>query len=261
MIDTLPSLPANRRERLEAALATGALVAPYSVVALRSAMGGAEGLEEVQAALLELAALGIEGRAAAAWIRTAARAKQSVTRPELVWTGPEVPGLHARDTRQVFDEMLGSAEKSIWASTYAYYDGQAAFDVLARRMDDKPELEVTMLMNVGRKQRDTRTVEALVGEFADRFWKRDWPGQRRPRVFYDPRSIEQDSGDRSVLHAKALVQDERTVFVTSANFTEAALDRNIELGLKVADPTLARQVVRHYQRLIEDRLLTPLPQA
>jgi phosphatidylserine/phosphatidylglycerophosphate/cardiolipin synthase-like enzyme len=32
------------------------------------------------------------------------------------------------------------------------------------------------------------------------------------------------------LHAKAVVVDDEAVFITSANFTEAALDRNIELG-------------------------------
>jgi len=259
MIDSLLTIPSNRRERLEAALATGVLVPPYSDVALRSAMGGGDELAEVRAALTELTALGIEGRAASAWIRTAAKAKQSVTRPELVWTGPEVSGLHARDTRQVFDEMLGSAQSSIWASSYSYYDGQNAFDVLAKRMDALPELEVTLLLNVQRRGRDSRSEAALVADFAERFWRQDWPGTRRPKIFYDPRGLEMDGSSRSVLHAKAIVQDESAVLVTSANFSEAALDRNIELGLRVADPVLAKQVVRHYQRLIEEQLLCALP--
>ena len=27
--------------------------------------------------------------------------------PDLVWSGPEMPGLPARDTRQVYEELLG----------------------------------------------------------------------------------------------------------------------------------------------------------
>ena len=42
-----------------------------------------------------------------------------------------------------------------------------------------------------------------------------------------------------MLHAKAVVADGESVFVTSANLTDAALDRNIELGILLRDRTLA----------------------
>lgn len=257
-MNALLDLPTHLRERLAAALATRALGPPYSAVALRSALGDSTDRPGLREALLELDELGVTGRATAAWIRTASAATAARPTTELVWTGPEVRGLHARDTRQVFEEMLGSAVRSIWASTYAYFDGPKAFQVLSRRMDECPELEVTLLVNLGRKPHDTRAGDELITQFASRFWNKDWPGVSRPRVFFDPRALEQDE-TKSVLHAKALVQDERVVLVTSANFTEAALDRNIELGLRVEDPRLALQVIRHYQRLIESRLLAPLP--
>jgi phosphatidylserine/phosphatidylglycerophosphate/cardiolipin synthase-like enzyme len=257
-MNALLTLPPNVRDRLASSLATGTLVAPFGDLSLRAAMGGALERPGIRDALFELADLGVTGRAAAAWIKTATAARESVPRPELVWTGPEVPGLHARETRRVFDEMLGSAERSIWASTYTYYDGLKAFKVLADRMDQRPALECTLLINIGRKWGDSRTADDLVTRFADRFWRYDWPGKRRPRVFYDPRGLEGET-TTSVLHAKALVQDDRCVLVTSANFTEAALDRNIELGLRVEDPALALQIVRHFARLIEERLLLPIP--
>lgn len=62
-----------------------------------------------------------------------------------------------------------------------------------------------------------------------------------------------------MLHAKAVVTDERDVFVTSANLTEAAFDRNYELGLRVRD--LALSVTSHFRTLIELGLLSPLPAA
>ena len=94
--------------------------------------------------------------------------------------------------------------------------------------------------------------------FADRFWKTDWPGTSRPSVHYDPRSLEPD-GPSGVLHAKAVVTDEESVFVTSANLTEAALDRNIELGLLVRDRALALSVSSQFRALIDLGLLRPLP--
>jgi hypothetical protein len=43
----------------------------------------------------------------------------------------------------VYEELLGCAERSIWASTYAFFDGPKAFEVLARRMESRPTLRVT----------------------------------------------------------------------------------------------------------------------
>jgi phosphatidylserine/phosphatidylglycerophosphate/cardiolipin synthase-like enzyme len=100
----------------------------------------------------------------------------------------------------------------------------------------------------------------VVRRFADRFWAADWPGARRPSVFYDPRALEPD-GPTGVLHAKAVVADGEVVFLTSANLTEAALDRNIELGLLVRDRALAASLARHFQVLIERGLLLPLPES
>ena len=94
--------------------------------------------------------------------------------------------------------------------------------------------------------------------FADRFWEHDWPGSARPRVFYDPRPLDA-AGGAGVLHAKAVVVDDEAVFVTSANLIEAALDRNIEIGLLVRDRTLAATMTRHFTTLIERLLLQPLP--
>jgi phosphatidylserine/phosphatidylglycerophosphate/cardiolipin synthase-like enzyme len=49
--------------------------------------------------------------------------------------------------------------------------------------------------------------------------------------------------------------------VTSANLTEAAFDRNIEMGLLVRDRALALNVSSHFRVLIERGLLRPLPMA
>ncbi len=85
------------------------------------------------------------------------------------------------------------------------------------------------------------TPNTLVRRFTDRFWKTDWPGSSHPSVFYDPRALD-PQGPGGVLHAKAIVADDEAVFVTSANLTEAALDRNIELGILVRDRAFALTV-------------------
>jgi phosphatidylserine/phosphatidylglycerophosphate/cardiolipin synthase-like enzyme len=258
MTDAIFALPAHLRRRLADALDAGVLALPCSLASLRSVLGVTEGGDDVIAALAGFERLGMSGHASAAWIRSLENAAARTPRPDLVWSGPEVPGVHARDTRRVYEELLSSAVHSVWASSYVYFDGPKAFEVLARRMDEMPDLRATLLLNIQRKWGDTTSANDLVRRFADRFWKTDWPGKSRPRVFYDPRSLELD-GPTGVLHAKAVVTDDESVFVTSANLTEAALDRNIELGLLVRDRALAASVSSHFQTLIDRSVLSPLP--
>jgi phosphatidylserine/phosphatidylglycerophosphate/cardiolipin synthase-like enzyme len=258
MIRALLDLPAHLRLRLSSALDSGLLAPPYSILALRSGLGIREGGEDALAALCELERLGVSGSAAGTWIRTIHESTARTPKPDLLWSGPEVPGLHARDTRRVYEELLGSAEHSVWATTYVFFDGPKAFDVLARRMDARPNLRVTLLLNIQRKRGDATTAEHLVRRYTDRFWKTDWPGSARPAVYYDPRALELE-GAGGVLHAKAVVADDEVVFVTSANLTEAAFDRNIEVGLLVRDRTLAATLSSHFRGLIDRGLLHPLP--
>jgi hypothetical protein len=183
--DALLDLPSHLRERLASGLESGLLGPSPTPTALSSVLGSREDAADLIASLLELGRLGISGPAAAAWLRTIARATTRSPRPDLVWSGPEVPGLHARDTRRVYEELLGGAERSIWASTYAFFDGPKAFEVLARRMESRPKLGVTLLLNIQRQRGDTTASDQLVRRFADHFWKTDWPGAMRPNVFYD----------------------------------------------------------------------------
>lgn len=258
MTEALAALPAHLRKRLAHALETGAVTPPCDSAAVHAAVGGASRSEAVAGALTELHGVGVSGRGCAAWLRSLDQVALRRTAPEFVWSGPEVAGLHARDTRRVYEELLGAAARSAWVTTYAFFDGPRAFEVLARRMDETPGLAVTLLLNVQRRRGDTTGADHLVRRFADRFWAGEWPGAVRPRVFYDPRSLEPEGG-AGVLHAKAVVVDDEAVFVTSANLTEAALDRNIEIGLLVRDRMLAATMIRHFTTLIERSLLHPLP--
>ena len=255
MTQHLAELPSHLRKRLAQALDSGRLVTPYSKASLQSVLGKTD--DELLVALGELANLGIAGRAAANWLRALDAATQPTGRPDLVWSGPEVEGVPARDTRRVYEELFTSARRSLWAVSYAYFDGPRVFDVLAKRMETVPELRVTLLLNIDRGRLDTSRPDEVVRRFADRFWGRDWPGTVRPAVYYDPRSVDPDAP--GVLHAKAVVADEERVFVTSANFTGAALDHNIELGLLARDRPLALSVTKHLQGLIDRGLLRPLP--
>ena len=52
-------------------------------------------------------------------------------------------------------------------------------------------------------------------------------------------------------HAKFLVVDHQILVVTSANISLSAEERNVELGLRIDDPLLAR-AVEDQMRALED---------
>ena len=251
-------LPSHQRQQLIRALRTGMLEAPYTEIAVRMAIGGEIDAASVCAELTRLSTKDIGGTAVAYALELAGEATASVDRPDLVWSGEEVQGLHARKTRQVFDELIGGAEKSLWICSYTYFNGPKAFQRLAARMDAKADLQVTLLLNIKRDWGDTTPAEKLATDFADKLWNKGWPGKRRPSVFYDPRSLKPDS-ETAVLHAKAVVADDEVAFVTSANLTEKAFDENIEVGLLSRDKTVAMSLSKHFRILIERGLLEPLP--
>jgi len=95
--------------------------------------------------------------------------------------------------------------------------------------------------------------------FAERFRKQQWPGPQVPEVFYDPRSLDEGDAPRAGLHAKCVVVDGKRAFIGSANFTEAAQLRNIEIGLVTYRPDVAAAVERHFEGLIDRGHLRRLP--
>lgn len=157
-------------------------------------------------------------------------------------------------------ELFTQARKEVWIAGFAVHQGRVILEVLARRLDAEPTLRARLLLNVKRPRGDTTSAAEILKEFADRFRTQQWPGRRLPEVHYDPRGLELDerSSKRAALHAKAIVVDDRWAFVTSASFTEAAQERNIEVGALVEDTSFASALGAQFQSLIDARLLLPL---
>jgi phosphatidylserine/phosphatidylglycerophosphate/cardiolipin synthase-like enzyme len=68
-----------------------------------------------------------------------------------------------------------------------------------------------------------------------------------------------EGAKRASLHAKCVVVDEQMAFVSSANFTEAAQERNIEVGVLVRSQVLSTQIARHFDALVAAGLVSSLP--
>ena len=184
------------------------------------------------------------------------------SQPELVWTGPETPGAGSRDTRVVEEELFRSAERRVLVTTSAIHRGAEVSSLLAERMQAVPGLSVRLFVNITRLDPcPTDAGEARkVRGFRQRFVQYDWPARARlPELFYDPRALSPDPGPKACLHAKCIVVDDCRAFVTSANFTEAAQERNIETGVLVSEPTFACALRDQFESLVTAGLLRGVP--
>ena len=177
---------------------------------------------------------------------------------EIVVSGPDPSGT-ARETSVVTRNLFENARTRVLAVGFAVHQGHTVFRELAQRHDEIKDLKVTLCLDVRRPPSNTSIDTLLVESFARNFIKKEWPGKRVPTMFYDPRSLAASETTQSALHAKCVVVDGQKALVTSANFTEAAQERNIELGLLVNSRPVAEGIERHFRELIDRNVLERLP--
>ncbi len=117
-----------------------------------------------------------------------------------------------------------------------------------------------MFLNIKRQYNNKTPSAALLHQFSEYFRNQVWTGQRLSEVFYDPRSLEQLSNSNAFLHAKCIVVDEGRALMTSANFTEAAHQRNIEAGVLIVDRVLAKAIRFQFKMLVTQKILQCVPE-
>ncbi len=255
MKDPLLSLAPSDLRALAAALDSGRLSAPYHATGVQRFLSPSTA-DEVASSLQGLATLGVQTRALAKLLELLATA--IADRPpledliDLVTTGPDSSGAGSRDTSVVVRDLFHSAKASVVVVGYAVHQGQKVFQALADRMAECSSLQVRMYLDIQREAGDTSAPSELVRRFADRFRNFQWPaGKPLPQVFYDPRSLELEHQKRAALHAKCIVVDARDLFVSSANFTEAAQHKNIEVGVLLRSLVMADRLLRFLNQLVE----------
>ena len=259
MTDSFTKLSSSDIKELISALRSKRIVPPYSELQLGRILP--PGLaEKVASGFAELVELGFTPEQILTVLELLENERNS-GRPsdmpiDLVTSGPEAPGISNRDTSVVVRELFTHARTSVLVVGYAVYQGDRVFEALAKRMEELPDLEVQLYLNISRPDRDTTASEILVSRFAHRFKSSQWPKNcRLPEIYYDPRSVADDQPARSSLHAKCIVVDSDRVFVSSANFTEAGQKRNIEVGLSIRSDWLGNRLIRHFKLMREHGLV------
>jgi cardiolipin synthase A/B len=160
---------------------------------------------------------------------------------ELVWTGPPTPSVPVRHTAQVLGGVIEGATDAVFVVSYAAY----TLPGVVQRLNDavRRGVRVSVLLEPGKEHGGhvdhdgvTAMRSAVTGAYA---------------YVWDPDANESGAS----MHAKCVVADGNTAFVTSANLTDAAMERNMELGVLVKGGTVPDRLHRHLDALVTTRVV------
>jgi len=169
---------------------------------------------------------------------------------EIVWTGPEPADTRFRQTEQAILEVVNSASKRLTLVSYAVYRIPRIREALVSAAGRGVAIRLIVeTPNRIEGQGEYDCLLALGGNVASVCSVFYWPQENRPK---------DDNGKIGILHVKCAVADGQRMFLSSANFTEYDFTVNMELGLLVTGGKLPGQVERHFERLVETRILIPV---
>ena len=254
MMEALHRLDSAALRELAASLRQGSLASGLTSHAVQQVVG-AKTAPDVLRCLQSLGQNGWRQSQISVLAESVATARGCASDPEqlldLVLSGPDVPGVPTRDTAVVMQTLIEKAQREIILVAYAIHNGQKLFRRLAERMAEEPDLDVWFYLNIARGYNDTSLTSEITRRFAREFLEKHWPWDVRPKLYYDPRTLEPDATGRASLHAKCLIIDSSVALITSANYTEAAQKRNIEAGVVIRYPPCVERVTGYFRGLRE----------
>ena len=176
---------------------------------------------------------------AAALVQSSALAQRS----EVVVSGPASPSVPVRLTSSVISGIVRGCRESVLIVSFAAFGVADVVTELQRAAERGVQIDLVLES----AEDDGGTLHGPAGASAAfqalrwnaAFWT--WPAKRRPVV----------GGSRAALHAKLVAGDERVALLGSANLTDKALSRNLELGILIHERDAVRRIVRHFHTLMK----------
>lgn len=166
---------------------------------------------------------------------------------ELVWTGPKTGLIPTRQTEQVMLEVIDSAQNDLFLVTYVFYKASSVVAALTSAV--ARGVAVSILLESSTEHGGTvrgdsvKAVRDAVAGSSIYIWNAA------------SRNADGDAISAAV-HAKCAVADSRLAFITSANLTTAALERNMELGMLIRGGTVPERLRQHLAALVTTKVIS-----
>lgn len=166
---------------------------------------------------------------------------------ELVWTGPDLKQFPVRRSEQVLLDVINASDESLFIVSFVLVNVPSIEDAIAKAVERG--VDVRMLIESEDKENsdDFRETVGRLYDSIPGIMLYVWPRENR----------ENTGGGFARVHAKCAVADSRTAFVTSANLTSAALDKNIEMGVQVSGGNIPPAIYRQLKAMISSKEILP----
>lgn len=170
---------------------------------------------------------------------------------ELLWSGPSpADQISARRIDQALYDLIANAQHEVLLVTFAAAKVERLAGELLKAI--RRGVRIRLILEFEQSSEGQLSYDAIkafpsaLTGAAEIYY---WPVEKRER---------NQAGRPGKLHSKLAIVDD-TVLVSSANLTDDAFNRNLELGVLVRNPAFLRTVREHIQTLIVDgafRLVT-----
>ncbi|BAL13474.1 MULTISPECIES: DISARM system phospholipase D-like protein DrmC [Bradyrhizobium] len=162
-----------------------------------------------------------------------AKAEQEL---ELVWTGPPGPTIATRRTEQALLEVIDAAANRLFVTSFVAYSVPSVMKAFERAI--ARGVRLSMLLELSEQDGGGITFD-VIGKMKAALPTAhicSWTNQG-----------EKFAGGK--VHAKIAVADETVCFVSSANLTGHAMERNMEAGVLIRGGSVPRDLHRHLEAL------------
>ncbi len=164
------------------------------------------------------------------------RQVRSESDTELVWTGPSSALVATRKTEQVLLQVINTARDTLFLSSFVVYDVASIMDALAKAVDRG--VVTSMLLESSARHGGAASIDGIA---------RMRTALPSARVYFWKDKGDEFAGGK--VHAKVAVCDEKLCFISSANLTGHAMEKNMEAGVLIRGGPLPRTMHRHLEAL------------
>jgi cardiolipin synthase len=168
---------------------------------------------------------------------------------EIIWTGPANKRFPVRRIDQVLYDLVSKAKTRIVLVTFAAHRVRHLCAHLTQAVDRGVEL--TLIVESEGESEGQLTLDAIAAFSnvpAARTHLYYWPLEKRER---------NQAGRPGKLHMKCAIVDD-VALIGSANLTDDAFNRNMELGMLVREESTVVTISEHFDELIRAKILMPV---
>lgn len=164
---------------------------------------------------------------------------------ELVWTGPTTPFVSARRTEQVLLQVINASNTTLFITSFVAYD--VASIVVALNAASERGVQISMLLESSQEHGGSITIDAIgkMKILVPSAQLYSWHDKEHLYV-------------EGKVHAKVAVSDGVICFITSANLTGYAMEKNIEAGVLIMGGDIPFKLDKHLNSLIVTKIISPV---